>query len=618
MKPFFRNISLQENSYNTGIGTKPPALTGREKFLLLALMLLVLLPRFLLSFRLVSICNDGFYYIGVSRSLEEGRYESAFAYLNLNIYPLILLCVRQLGFEWVRGAQLWGLFVSACTLFPLFGWVRRLFDNRTAMASCFLFAIHPGLIELSIEPIREPTFWFLVMVCLYLILKSTEVRRFWFYLLTGIVLTMAIHTRTEGWFLIVPLLVWPTLVWWRDRRHFFEHALGTTLMLSVLPLILTLINLTVLSGYREWEWGRLSHFQTAYEWVNGKISKANVENTENRNKEAREKADDILQNQKDEDARKRLLMKQQASRRAQKIVLKNKQKNIAKTDPQFAEKSKRNIPQNLTREAAAESSIEPKLWEFLQQLVTKIKPFNLLFFAIGVFAAGKSLLRFDKLVLVFLFLGLIGAVWIRLSQIGDMNGRYFFTPFLFVIPIAALGLQSCVLSFRTKLLPGFFTLLKIEKLFSPNFVTWLLLALLAAGHFVDALGDVHRHRGDQRKLGEWLLKRHGPFDSVLVDRGATRVGFFIEDKVPDSTEFFVEPGEHEEWRHPQILVLTKEMKPSDETAYMKEQLVEMKMRKLTDLPKELTADFDVYLRVEQPNRRKQIAKKNSRSGTLRK
>ena len=62
--------------------------------------------------------------------------------------------------------------VYSLTILPLFGLVRRLYDDRVAAATCFLFAIRPELIESSIEPIRGPTFWFFFVVSLYFIWRA--------------------------------------------------------------------------------------------------------------------------------------------------------------------------------------------------------------------------------------------------------------------------------------------------------------------------------------------------------------------------------------------------------------------------------------------------------------
>ena len=133
------------------------------------LVLMTAIPRILMAWQLIGICNDGYYYLSVARMWEQGQTEAALSYLNVNTYPLILWGLKSVGLPFAWDFKLWGVLVSCLTVFPLFGLARRLFNDRVAGVAVLLFAIHPELIELSVEPIREPTFWFLFLLTSYLL-----------------------------------------------------------------------------------------------------------------------------------------------------------------------------------------------------------------------------------------------------------------------------------------------------------------------------------------------------------------------------------------------------------------------------------------------------------------
>ncbi|MCA9069670.1 MAG: glycosyltransferase family 39 protein, partial [Planctomycetaceae bacterium] len=220
------------------------------------LFLLCLVPRAWMAYLTQTICHDGFYYISTASAFEHGDWARAFAYLNLNIYPLILLGLHSLGLEWILAGKLWSVLISSLAVLPLFGWIRRLFSDQVAWASCFLYSLHAEFVERSFEPTRDPTFWFLFNLCLYTTLRAvSEAKPRWF-LANGLVLTLAIHTRSEGWLLLIPLGLWLAREWFVKAECRKRLLAGTVVCLSVLPCVILLVNLTILREEPEWHLGR--------------------------------------------------------------------------------------------------------------------------------------------------------------------------------------------------------------------------------------------------------------------------------------------------------------------------------------------------------------------------
>ena len=115
------------------------------------------------------------------RNLEAGHLRAAFRQMALNVYPVILLLLHRLGLDWELAAMLWGVVVSSLVVLPLWGWVRRQFDDRVALVACLLYAVHPKFIEWSPEAMRDQTFWLLFMLAIYWLWRAvTEVRYGWF------------------------------------------------------------------------------------------------------------------------------------------------------------------------------------------------------------------------------------------------------------------------------------------------------------------------------------------------------------------------------------------------------------------------------------------------------
>ena len=88
--------------------------------------------------------------------------------------------------------------------------------------------------------------------------------------------------------------------------------------------------------------------------------------------------------------------------------------------------------------------------KYLEELIDTMEPVNSLLLLIGLTAGRRILLQREKSILAFLSLAVIWGVWIRLWSSGDMNGRYFFTPYLLLLPFEAIGLLV-VLRYLTEL-----------------------------------------------------------------------------------------------------------------------------------------------------------------------
>ena len=200
--------------------------------------------------------GDTIVYLRACDALEKGDFERAFAGLGMNTYPAILLVMRCLGLDCTVAAVWWSVLVSSLVVLPLFGWVRRQFDDRVALLACVLYVLHPKLLAFSPLTIRDPTFWFLFTLTLYLLWRAVTELRWWMFASGGVALILACLTRTEGWLLLVPLLLWPAgrflAAGGKDRLRL---AGGTALSLAMIPLLLAAVNLTLLQNHPRWEFG---------------------------------------------------------------------------------------------------------------------------------------------------------------------------------------------------------------------------------------------------------------------------------------------------------------------------------------------------------------------------
>lgn len=213
--------------------------------MLVGLFAITLLPRIVMALLIPTVCSDGTVYIGAAESIESHGLALRSAH-SLNLYTMILVSLHSLGLSWEIAGKLWGVACSALVVLPLFGWVRRQFDDRTAALACLLYAGHPKLIEWAPELIREQTFWLLFTASLYYSWRAATEVSFAYYLAAAATLASATFTRFEGLFLFVPLLYWTgaRFVSLQAGRARLVRNFG--LVFVVVPVMLLALKLTFL------------------------------------------------------------------------------------------------------------------------------------------------------------------------------------------------------------------------------------------------------------------------------------------------------------------------------------------------------------------------------------
>jgi 4-amino-4-deoxy-L-arabinose transferase-like glycosyltransferase len=287
----------------------PPA-----HWLLLILFLLCLVPRVGMALRIPSVCPDGVLYIHIAQSLEAGDWQSASRDMGLNIYPLILTALHRTGLNWELAAGLWGVTVSSLVVLPLWGWVRRQFDDRIALVACLLYAVNPKFIEWSPEVMRDPTFWLLFMLAIYWLWRAVTEVHCGYFVAAGMAIILASLTRIEGLFLLIPFTLWifwrflalghdsegaavgvavalpplcrktgdgsttaiPTRVVLKQRlsKDRKKLLLGAVLCVVVLPALLLAINVGWACGHSGWAALRLSPLARVLPWLTSLLGHA--------------------------------------------------------------------------------------------------------------------------------------------------------------------------------------------------------------------------------------------------------------------------------------------------------------------------------------------------------
>ena len=239
-------------------------------WMLAGLLLLAFVPRAIMAWKLDTICSDGVLYIHLARAFAARNYDVAFgSSMGLNLYPMILALLHGGGLDWELAGKCWGVLAATLVVLPLFGWLRRLFDERTALIGCAIYAVHPKLIEWSPELVRDPTFWLLLSLAVYFCWRAVSESRAWFIFAASCASLLAVLTRFEGLFLLFPALGWSLWRIWYSPESRRGIGMGLLISGACIPLVLVVVNFTLLRDHTRFElFGiapavRLEHFVEA-------------------------------------------------------------------------------------------------------------------------------------------------------------------------------------------------------------------------------------------------------------------------------------------------------------------------------------------------------------------
>ncbi len=201
-----------------------------------ALLLICLLPRLWMTWKIDTVCPDAVLYLRLADALHDGNWSAGLEQISLNTFTLILMQLQRLGADLTIAGQWWSLAVSTLAVLPIYGFARRQFDERVGLLAAFFYAIHPAAIERSPEVVRDPTYWLFFTLSLYLSWRAIAELRWRLFTAAGLSVSLAALTRFEGLFLMIPLAGWSLVRAWHYPAARWRLAAGGLIVVMSFPL----------------------------------------------------------------------------------------------------------------------------------------------------------------------------------------------------------------------------------------------------------------------------------------------------------------------------------------------------------------------------------------------
>ena len=458
-----------------------------------------------MALKLDALCNDAVFYIDLAANFEKGDVAGGLGRLGLNTYPPILAALHHAGLSWETAGKWWGVVLASLAVLPLYGWVRRQFDERTALVAALLYAFHPKLIEWSPELLRDPTFWFFWALSLYVGWRAAEKTQFGWYAVAGLSIALAVHTRFEGWFLYLPLVGW-SVCRREASRQWRKIATGVLLSVALCPLLVLFVNVTVLRDQPRWEHGNFDRLAYVALWWNA-----------------------IWQVAGAEPGRPDVEIAEELDGQAM---------------PRFEAPGHRLGSAPATSFHSAPMPANKMLGVYGNALRRGFGGLFGIAWWIGFAACRRRWLRADHAILFAVAACVAAAAWVHLWYAQATSSRYFLAIVLLACPCAAAG-WLWTYDHLTRLL-GRLSATSGSR--APVAIVAVLLTLTAG--IGESLADRHDGRSREAALGRWLLDQLGPESHVATLTPMPLVGFYSEATTKVLT--FGQATSNEQWASDQF------------------------------------------------------------------
>jgi hypothetical protein len=319
------------------------------------------------------------------------------------------------------------------------------------------------------------------------------------------------------------------------------------------------MNVTFLANHDRWELGRLRPFLLVAKWIHAPITEQPIQ-----------------------------LPREHPARRTQTPAV----ASIAAPLPAAAAVDRKSVDANVARlnASAPVESAKPPVANanvYFSEFSRSIGFVFIGFLILGLATCGRQFRNPDKGILAALTIAALLAVWIRLTQIGNMNGRYFFIVVLIDSAFAAMG---CLAATR-------WIGQMARQWFGTRFHARLAQAtifggILVAG-WIQAFAHQHVHRDLEVQLGRLIRQQAGPVQSVACDEYSMRTAYVAAGAMPQVVTYddFLDPQNSA--TTPDLLIFSRS--PSRALSPIVHRAAELGMEPL-DLPASSQSGFVIFVR----------------------
>lgn len=204
---------------------------------LLGLALSLRIPHLMASY---VVNMDAIDYVEGARAIAGGDLWRGLRISHPSLFPMLIALLQPLLGDWVTAARALPVTFGILTVIPYYLISRALLGRFAAWIPPFFYCISPAIVATSMDVVREPLFWFLFALFLWVILRAFDENRWGLYLYAGALITLSSTIRPDGLILIPAGIGCALYAGFRSRRILRGVLQGMGLLLPSM-LVTTLI-----------------------------------------------------------------------------------------------------------------------------------------------------------------------------------------------------------------------------------------------------------------------------------------------------------------------------------------------------------------------------------------
>ncbi len=174
------------------------AWSGKETFLLAGLLMAGLAVRVPHLTAPYVINPDAIDYINSAKALALGRWTEGFGASHVSIFPVLIALLQPVSGDWLGTARGISVFFGLLTVIPIYLVARKLLEGSWALLPALFYCLCPSLTHYSMDVIREPLSWFLLLLGLWALLRGRESGSGAWFFLAGVTFLMGTANRLDG------------------------------------------------------------------------------------------------------------------------------------------------------------------------------------------------------------------------------------------------------------------------------------------------------------------------------------------------------------------------------------------------------------------------------------
>ena len=190
---------------------------------LLVIIMLGFLSRVVRVFVNKDIKEDAVLYMNMARTWTESGVDAATSLHTMipPLWPWTLHIMHTLGVEPEITGKIVGVILGTGLILAVYVMCRTIFTEKSyALIGALLVSIHPYLIRLSTQMLRDTVYIPLVAIAIAIAMSSSINQKWWKWGAFGFVSALGAMTRREGAEILIFLLCWSLVELIQNRKEF--------------------------------------------------------------------------------------------------------------------------------------------------------------------------------------------------------------------------------------------------------------------------------------------------------------------------------------------------------------------------------------------------------------